>query len=189
MARSTDPRCQLALDSFPRGSWLSMTLINAMHAPLDRAYSMRTGTFVQVGTRMGDYSREDDEGNEYRVYADNCGDTRPMLSRDYKAGSFYPPNTFFEGEIDLPGDETRHLTHDELSRLAPCVGIFPGSIRRVVLPAGGDRFYAGIMTTPIEHSVFRGSYGSEVADRARRRLPDAHVDDSGRCRITIGVEP
>lgn len=132
------------------GALVEVTLTRAPHAPLEAIFDLRLGRHVVVGTRMGDYAREDDDGVEYRCLGEDENHRGVAHSRDYKPGLFYPANVFATGRNE--NDES--LTHEQLWRILVKLGYGKGTTRPVWLPrgykAGAPTFEAGLQFTPIE---------------------------------------
>lgn len=112
---------------------VTIHLSYAMHAPLFARYSSKTRGFEEVGTHMGKYSRENDEGVEYRLLGEGQSAKGVAHSADYSPGHFYPETVFvwgYEESVDeMP------LTHEEVERF--CKTMWPYyEPHRVILPNG-----------------------------------------------------
>lgn len=132
------------------GALVEVTFTRAPHAALEAIFDPRVGRHVVVGTRMGDYAREDAGGVEYRCLGEDDTHRGVSHSRDYKPGFFYPANVFATGR-DENGES---LTHEQLRRILVKLGYGRGSTRPIWLPrgykAGAPTFEAALVFTPIE---------------------------------------
>ncbi|GEM_PF-3733036 len=150
-------------------------IVRQMHAVLYKVYSMAAREFISVGDCQGDYGPETNDGAEYRCLALEVTRKGVMSSRDWKTGSYYPPNVFIFGQNvdDKPSD----LPHARLLQFAKQYGYAEEHFRRVLNPCGCDRqgvplFQPGLMFTPIERAPRRLE---EVAARLKQLYPTADV--------------
>ena len=136
------------------------------HAPLLKRYCLKAGRKIDVGKRSP-YGRVGNSGALYCCLPNRIDERKILVSRDYEAGSFYPPTLFIYG--DLSFDELESFAEKFWDTQRDKVILPNGTVGNEMTWHNGLRYFP-----PKSHPGWKS-----VPERLKFVFPDCEVYDWG----------